>query len=66
MKVLILNGSPRKGNTCVAVNALQKGMLQADLKLWKSRQMTCQYPDVSHAWRVSVTETASLKMIQMM
>ena len=26
MKVLILNGSPRKGNTCVAVNALQKGM----------------------------------------
>lgn len=26
MKVLILNGSPRKGNTCVAVNALQRGM----------------------------------------
>ncbi len=26
MKVLILNGSPRKGNTCVAVNAIEKGM----------------------------------------
>lgn len=26
MKVLILNGSPREGNTCAAVNALEKGM----------------------------------------
>ena len=29
MKVLILNGSPREGNTCVAANAMKKGMEQA-------------------------------------
>lgn len=26
MKVLIFNGSPRKGNTCVAIDAMEKGM----------------------------------------
>lgn len=29
MKVLIFNGSPRKGNTCVAIDAVEKGMADA-------------------------------------